>query len=113
MVPGGDCAVVAWPTIWSGEVWRVSPVPAAIVFRLILTVTEPLQFPPNPDRTHWIGVNETSVIPAPGPGDDWLKVAVTDRFLSMRTVQPKEPVQSPDQPANVDPDAAVCVTVTV
>jgi hypothetical protein len=41
-----------------------------------------------------------------------LKVAVTDRAWLIVTVQAPVPVQSPLQPANVEPAAAVGVSVT-
>ena len=41
-----------------------------------------------------------------------LKVAVTDRAADMVTWQLPVPEQAPDQPANVEPDAAEAVNVT-
>ena len=40
-----------------------------------------------------------------------LNAAVTDLAASMVTVQLPVPVQAPDQPANVDPEAALAVRV--
>jgi hypothetical protein len=41
-----------------------------------------------------------------------LKVAVTEVAAERVTVHVPVPVQAPDQPANVDPEAAVAVSVT-
>ena len=42
-----------------------------------------------------------------------LKTAVTDFGPSMLTLQPPLPLQSPSQPANVDPSAGVAESVAV
>jgi hypothetical protein len=64
-----------------------------------LLVTLPLPVP----------VNETL---STGEAAAVLNVAVTDVFADSEMSQEPVPVQAPDHPANVDPEAAVAVSVT-
>jgi hypothetical protein len=67
-----------------------------------------------------IPAGELETLPDPVPlldtvkscGGTALNVAVTDLAASIVTVHPPVPVQSPDQPANSEPTAAVAVSVT-